>query len=285
MIAQWENKIMSSMLQFVDHEVCSKGQAFFNRSGDFYSIDSPYSGSSLYGYAHALPFKQIVCDESITNATIMQGVSVDGNYTGVDPVNGPLTGILYHKGQVLFNSSHSSSQITGNFSVKEYNTYISTKLEEDLLFKTKHQINPKITQSTEPLTNEEETYPAIFLKNMGGTNDPLAIGTVAANVKTNVRAVILSDSAFSLDAVCNILKNTKLADLPILESLPFNSIGAFTGVIYNYQGLSASATEKGIIWNVTVTKLMPDTKELKSLDLNVFAALVDFEIHGFGKNH
>ena len=285
MIAQWENKVMSSMLQFIDHEVCSKGQAFVNRSGDFYPIDSPYSSSGLYSHAYALPFKQIVCDESITNATIMQGISINGNYTGVDPVNGPLTGILYHKGQALFNSNPAGSQITGNFSVKEYNLYISTKLEEDILFKTKQQLNPKLTQATSPLTNEEETYPAIFLKNMGGTNDPFAIGTVAANVKTYVRAVVLSDSAFSLDAVCNILKNTKLADLPILETLPFNSIGAFTGVIYNYQGLSASVSEKGIIWNVTVTKLMPDTKELKSLDLNVFAALVDFEIHGFGKNH
>ena len=125
--------------------------------------------------------------------------------------------------------------------------------------------------------------PAIFLKNMGGTNDPIAFGGID-NVKTRVRAVVLSDSAYSLDAVCNILKNTARKHVPIIESLPFNSIGAFTGVIYNYQDLSNAATQQGTIWDVTVTKLMPDAKELRGLDLNVFAALVDFEIHGFGKN-
>lgn len=280
MIAQWENKIMSSMLQFIDHEVCSKGQAFTNHAGEFYPIDSAYGGY----YSYALPFKQVVGDGSITGATIMQGVSLDSNYVGF-PNSEDLQGVLYHKGQVLFSSDKSASVISGNFSIKDYNVYISTKLEEDLLFQTKHQLNPKINQSLSGLSNTEETYPAIFLKNMGGQNEPFALGTVAANVITRVRAVVLSDSAFSLDAVCNILKNTKLADVPIIESLPFNSIGAFTGVIYNYQTLSSSATEKGMIWDVTVTKLMPDTKELKSLDLNVFAALVDFEIHGFGKNY
>ena len=280
MIAQWENKIMSSMLQYVDHEVCSKGQAFMNHSGQFYPINSAYAGHHIY----ALPFKQIVSDESITNATVMQGVSVDGNYVGLPTNNEDFSGILYHKGQVLFNEDKSANTITGNFSIKEYNVYISTKLEEDLLFNTKHQVNPRLSQTLAGLTNEEETYPAIFLKNIGGVNDPMALGSRIANVKTYIRAVVLSDSAFSLDAVCNILKNTKLDHVPIIETLPFNSIGAFTGVIYNYQDLSSASTEAGMIWDVTVTKLMPDAKELKGLDLKVFAALVDFEIHGFGKN-
>jgi hypothetical protein len=285
MIAQWENKIMSSMLQFVDHEVCSKGQAFMNHVGTFYPINSKYSSY----HAYALPFKQVVGDSSITNATVMQGVSVDGNYAGFDCTNSPcvgdndLRGILHHKGQVIFAADKSSNTITGNLSIKEYNIYITTKLEEELLFNTKYQANPKINQSLAGLTNEEETFPAIFLKNMGGTNDPLCFGGID-NVKTRVRAVILSDSAYSLDALCNILKNTARKNLPIIENLPFNSIGAFTGVIYNYQDLSSSSTEQGAIWDVTVTKLMPDAKELQGLDLKVFAALVDFEIHGFGKN-
>jgi hypothetical protein len=285
MIAQWENKVMSSMLQFIDHEVCSKGQAFMNHTATFYPIDSKYS--SLYTYA--LPFKQVVADASINNATVMQGVSIDGNYAGFDCTVNPcvgsndLVGILYHKGQVIFASDKASNTITGNFSIKEYNTYITTKREEELLFNTKYQANPRINQSLTGLTNEEETFPAIFLKNMGGTNDPIAFGGID-NIKTRVRAIILSDSAYSLDALCNILKNTARKHLPIVENLPFNSIGAFTGVIYNYQDLSSSSTEQGTIWNVTVTKLMPDAKELRGLDLNVFAALVDFEIHGFGKN-
>ena len=277
MIPQWENKVMSSMLLFVDHEICDKGQAYKNHTGTFYPIDSKYNGYFTY----ALPFKQIVGDASLSGATIMQGVSVDGTFTAMGSNN--LSGIIYNKGQVLFDADKSNKVITGSFSVKEYNTYLSAKLEEQILFKTKYRINPTTAQVPAGLTNVEETYPAIFLKNMGGTNIPLGFGGVD-NVKTLVRAVILSDSSFSLDAVCNILKNTAKKHLPIIGNLPFNSIGAFTGVIYNYQSLSSSTIEYGTIWNVTVAKLAPSVKDLEGLESNVFSALVDFEIHGFGKN-
>lgn len=277
MIPQWENKVMSNMLLFVDHEICSKGQAYKNHTGTFYPIASKYNEY----YTYALPFKQIVGDASLSGATIMQGVSIDGSFTAIG--NNNLSGIIYNKGQVLFNADKANKVITGSFSVKEYNTYISAKLEEQILFKTKYRINPTVAQTPTGLTNVEETYPAIFLKNMGGTNTPLGFGGVD-NVKTLVRAVILSDSSFGLDAVCNILKNTAKKHLPIIENLPFNSIGAFTGVIYNYQSLSSSTTEHGTIWNVTVAKLAPSVKDLEGLESNVFSALVDFEIHGFGKN-
>ena len=103
----------------------------------------------------------------------MQGVSIDGNYVGFDCSSSPcvgsndLRGILHHKGQVVFAADKSSNTITGNFSIKEYNIYITTKAEEELLFNTKYQVNPRINQNLAGLTNEEETYPAIFLKNMG----------------------------------------------------------------------------------------------------------------------
>lgn len=265
------------MLQFIDHEVCVKGVAFTNVTGTFYPIDSKYAGY----YTYALPYKQIIVDSSVPQATILQGVYLNGEYSAIGQNN--LYGILHHKGQVVFTADKSSYTITGNVAVKDYNVYLTTKLEEDLLFNTKHQIRPQTNRPETGLKNEEETYPAIFLKNMGGTNDPLGLGGID-NVKTQIRAVVLSDSAYSLDAVCNILKNTARKNLPIIENSPLNSIGAFTGVIYDYQALSSSSIEQGTIWNVTVTKLTPDTKELKSLNLKVFLALIDFEIHGFGKN-
>jgi hypothetical protein len=82
--------------------------------------------------------------------------------------------------------------------------------------------------------------------------------------------------------VCSILKNCARKDLPIAGSIPFNSIGAFTGVMYNYGGISSAATDFATIWDVKVTKINPS--ELKGLDKRVFPAIVDFEIHGYGRN-
>lgn len=277
MISQWENRLLSSLLQLIDHEVCVKGKAFTNHSGTFYPIPSKYNGF----YTYALPFKQIVSDASVPEATVMSGVSINNVYTTIG--NNGFKGILHNKGQVLFDVDKGSSVITGSFAVKDYNIYLNNETEEDLLFKTKYQIAPKISQTLSGLLEEEKTYPAIFLKNMGGKNDPLALGGID-NVKTYVRAVVLSDSLFSLDAVCSILKNLSKKKLPILNSLPFNSLGAFSGVIYDYQVLALSSNESATIWETVITKLTPNTKGLQNLDWNIYSAFVDFEVHGIGKN-
>ncbi len=270
---------MSSLMLYVDNKICVNGLAFTNlQYATFYPIESKYSGL----WAYALPYKQIVGDQQIWSDGANEVTSVNVNGSMVSPGNSDCYGILYHKGQVLFSVDQGTATIQQHVAVKEYNVFLTTELEENLLYNTKYQTNPKISQSpTEGLKEEEETYPAIFLKNMGGHNDPLCFGGTD-NVKTMARAVILSDSAYSLDAVCNILKNLARKDMPIAENLPFNSISAFTGVIYNYGSVSTYATDFASIWDVKVTKLNPS--DLKGLDKRIFPAFVDFEIHGYGRN-
>ena len=295
MIAQYENKVMSSMLLYLDNQICSKGEAYTNLTDHpIYPIDSNselYHSSNLTTYdfhLYALPFKQIIIDESITSANICKGVTIDGSYSTPqnNPINDPLNCILHHKGQFLFTESQASKTLTVTCAVKDFNIYISSKFEEDLLTKTNYQLNPSVNQTLAGLSDQTETFPAIFLKNMGGENQALSIGSRNHNVITRVRAVVMADSAFNLDAVCNILKNTKEDELPILEpnNLPFNSIGGYTGVIYDYSIESAAATEKATIWNVSVTRLNPNSSGLKNLHAEVHSAFVDFEVHGIGKN-
>jgi len=278
MKAQWENKIMSSMLQFVDHEILVVGEAFSNYSSNFYKTSSLYNGY----YTYSSPFKQLVGDTSVPNANILTGVYVNGAWTEMG--QGSTRGVNYYKGQVYSNADLSSEAISGNFAVKDYNVYITNKTEPDLLFHTKYSINPKISQNPTGLPPEAETYPAIFLKNAGGQNDALGFGGLEDTV-TSVRAVVLSDSAFSLDAACNILKNTARKRLPIVETTPFNAMGALDlntngGNLYNY---SEIATGNGpIIWDVRVSKLSPGSSSLEGIQADIFSAFVDFELHSFG---
>ena len=84
MIAQWENKVMSSMLLFLDNQICDKGQAYTNITDqEAYLIDSNYnqltwSATNYELQTWALPFKQIIIDESITGATICKSVRLVG---------------------------------------------------------------------------------------------------------------------------------------------------------------------------------------------------------------
>ena len=141
MNAQWENVVMSSLMLYIDNRLTTNG-GYVNHTGKFYKTQKQYKDFHSY----SLPFKQIVSDASVPGASVMQGVNVT-------PPNGSpafrtvgedgLTGILHHKGTVLFSSDKDASLIEGTFAVKEYNVYITTKPEEDLLFKTAKQIKPK----------------------------------------------------------------------------------------------------------------------------------------------
>ena len=92
MKVQFENKVMSSLLMFVDHEVTQKGEAFTNTKSNFFKIDSLFKDYHVY----AAPFKQMVSDVSVTGGsapTVMTGIYVDGDgplevgNSGFDSIN------------------------------------------------------------------------------------------------------------------------------------------------------------------------------------------------------
>ena len=76
---------------------------------------------------------------------------------------------------------------------------MTNKAEQELLFETKFKIRPKTTQVETGLHPNQSTYPAIYVKNMGGENRPWAFGGMD-NTVINTRCIVLSDSAFKLDA-------------------------------------------------------------------------------------
>ena len=108
MKVQLDNLLMSSMLIWMDHVILKKGEAYKNFSSQFYPITNIYNGFYTYG----LPFKQVVCDSSISGANILSGVYVNNNFKTIGQNN--LTGISPQNGQVYFNSSQAANTISGN---------------------------------------------------------------------------------------------------------------------------------------------------------------------------
>jgi len=269
MKVQFENKVMSSLLLFVDHSILKKGEAFTNHAGLFYPVENLYNDY----YTYAAPFKQMVSDDSIPNTTVMKTVYVDGSETSIGDDN--LHGINHFQGQVHFTSNKNSSVISGNYSVKDFNVYLTNDSEQKLLFETKHQINPKYPQQLSGLAPDAQPFPAIFVKNMGGANTPFALGGVDDTV-TKARMVVLADSNYKCDAVCSILKDLHHYHMPIHTDLPFDAMGSYTGVNYNYDNLT---TEGGLslIQDVRVSK-MSMVGDFNRLNPDVFSAFVDFDI-------
>ena len=291
MKVQYENKVMSSLLLFVDHEVTQKGEAFTNHGSTFYKIDSLFSDY----YVYSSPYKQLVSDISVTGSsapTVLSGIyfSAPGapgtqpyDVGPMYPGSGGFDSINHMQGQLYFTGDTdpvAASGISGSYSVKDFNVFLTSMPEEQLLFETKLSLNPR-TSDLNPSTGMEanaQTYPAIFIKDNGGTSEEFALGGVEDTI-VNARAIVLADSMFSLDAACGILKDTVRKNMPIFEQsdLNLNALGAFTGVNYDYTGSATGAYS--YIDRVTVSKNIANRGDFENLNPNVFSAFVDFELH------
>jgi hypothetical protein len=268
---QLDNILMSSMLMWMDNVILKKGEAYKNFSSQFYPITNIYNGFYTYG----LPFKQVVCDSSISGANILSGVYVNNNFKTIGQNN--LTGISPQNGQIYFNSGQGANTISGNYAVKDFNLYLTNQVEEEILFESQYQVRPKTTQNPTGLAIEAITYPCIFLKNNGGINQPFAFGG-QDNTQVLVRAIVMADSMFNLDALCSILKDTARDYVPLINS-PFNNFGGLNSGYYNYDSLTQNidfSTNGFYISEVNVSKI---SANLNAKNNQVFSAFIDFTLN------
>ena len=281
MKVQFENKVMSSLLLFVDHEVTQQGDAYTSHQSNFFKIDSLFSDY----YVYATPFKQLVSDGGITGAStpnLLTGVYVDGDGP-IGPGTSGLHSINHMQGQAYFTGATdpmSGKTVSGRYAVKDFNVFLTSLPEEQLLFETKLVLNPKTSdiKVTTGVDSSSQTYPAIFIKDNGGRNEEFAMGGIEDTL-INARAIILADSLFNLDAACGILKDTVRKKMSIIDQtdLNLNALGGYTGVTYNYTGVATG--DYCYIDDVTVSKNIANRGDFQNLNPNVFSAFVDFELH------
>ena len=272
---QFENVLMSSMLLWFDHTLVKKGEAFSNHGSKFYPITNIFNGYYTYG----APFKNLIRDESIPNADIISGVYIDNIFTTTGDTG--LIAINADQGQLYFDSDQSSSTISGDYAVKDYGIYLTNENEEKILFETKFNLNPKTTENPTGLPINAQTYPAIYLKNNGGNNEPLAFGGLDST-NINVRAIVISDSIFSMDAVTSIFKDTVRTYIPLIQpaEMPFNSLNGLKSG-YNYDLLTtgrAGTSNSVYIKNVYISKNVVNRSQYQDLNPDAISSFIDFEL-------
>lgn len=281
MKTQYENRVLSSFLLWFDHHLLDKGDAFTNHGSKFYDVDGLYYGYNAYG----APFKQFVTDSSITNATVMSGVYVGGSSSSHFHQTGEanLVNINYDQGQVYFSESQGSDLVSGNYAVKDFNVYLTSKAEQELLFEDAIKLRSSTTQTETGLAPNAATYPAVFIKNNGGENEPWALGGEDVT-KTNIRAVVMADSQFNLDALCSIFKDSARLSVPVFpdEKYPFDALGGLKSGVYNYNELSNGVADWVYLNNVEVSRFSLGYMEnLNNSNPDVFKAMIDFELEGY----
>ena len=150
--------------------------------------------------------------------------------------------------------------------------------------KTKVELRPKTSQTVTGLAPNTIAYPAIFIKNDGGDNEPFSFGG-QDKTKNNIRAIVLADSSFSLDAVCSIFKDTARESFKLVgeSDYPFNTFGGLkNGNAYNYDNLPSISSENVYIKEVDMMKFdVGYMSNMTNANPDVFSAMIDFELNSF----
>ncbi len=226
---QWNQRLISSFLGYLDHVIQNEGEAFINTTGYFYPVSSPYQGL----YAYSAPFRQMCSDVSIPSCSVLTGCYLNNTFvtvgtSGLSRINYP-KGTLYFTGQLPFKPS-------GSYSYKECNIELTSDFEYDLLFNTQYVQNSHFNQNLSGLADKVKTTPAIFVKVKASENKPFAFQRIDDNV-INLRLVVIADSEFQKQGLVNVIQNLNMREFLITtgnSALSYD--GSYTGAKYNYTG-------------------------------------------------
>ena len=300
MKVQYENEVISSFLMFLDHEICYRGKAYSNYGGEFYPVSGNWvkpNGTKYYTYA--APFKQFIYDESVSYiqsptkkriANVISGVYLGNAYT-VPGENG-LLAIDHNNGQLHFDTDSPTLMNvlpSGDYAVKDFNLYLTNEPENVILFETQYSLNPKTNQQPKGLPPDHKTYPAIFIKNQMSRNEEAGFpdedqsdNSGYYQTEMYVRAIVLADSAYGLDAVCALMKDMTKRSIPIIpaEDQPFGMLGWIGGDnVFNYNSAITQSERNTVsIQDVNVSKKSQNKAQFKSLNADVFVGFIDFTL-------
>jgi len=270
---QFSNRAISSFMMAVDHEILEKGEGYTNHTGFFYPVTGTFYGLNVY----TTPYRQLVHDTSITGATVVSGLYINGSF--IQPGTSGLVSLNIQEGTAYFTGR--PTNVSGSFSVKEANVYLTTEPEERLLFETKMWLKSPYPQTLTGLASNEQTYPVVFLKPTDSQNDPFCIGGLN-NKKIHIRAIVLAKDQFQCTAICNILEDMahKKYSLINVTGLPFDAIGGYTGISYSYHDSINGVIDYSYVQSARVSMLMT-AQQYNQTNPTIFPAFVDFELWNF----
>jgi hypothetical protein len=294
MKAQFDNQVMSSFLLWFDNKLLDKGEGFTNHSGLFYDMTDKWNFGDNYNVYNA-PFKQFVYDASINSATVMTGVTVTDSVDGQVSYNldsPEIFAINPTEGQVILKTDEFAgniTQVSGSYAIKEFSVKLTSEAEEKLLFETDFKLKPKVSQTINTgLFEDQQSYPVIFLKHNGSVNNPGAFGGQEFT-SIDIRAIVLTNSQFTLDGICSIFRDTDDDNFYLFDAdeFPFNYVGSYNNdAVFNYSntisGVNLGGPKGMYIKNVTVAKYsMGSLDEYRSVNADIYAALIDFEVEKY----
>jgi hypothetical protein len=271
---QFQHKLTTSFFLWFDNFLLTKGEAFSNKTGDFFYYSDDRLDATYKAYGS--PYKQWVTDSSITGATVPSGVYIGGNFSGRDD------GVVldFDNGRALVSGSSTDLTITGSFAVKDFNVYMTNDTEEDLVVENKYTVNSRLPSGPYTyISPYDDVVPAVFIASSDSTNSPFAFGGMQ-DTKVTMKAVVLAEDPYQLDGVLSIfMDSTEECINPIpMTGYPTTELGDLKNNTYNYVNKRNEYSDeiKFYINGVTTSRL--SDRDRKSLAHDLYVGFIDFDV-------
>jgi hypothetical protein len=272
------HNVINSFFLWFDNFLMTKGDAYKTYTTKLYNYQDPRLGGDKVVYGS--PYKQWIYDKNITSATIPSGFTINNQFvsTGTSGMK-----IDFDNGRIIFNSGVSTGlNITGTYSVKEVNSYITDQPEDNLIIENKFVTNSRFTVSENYIPPYNPVTPCIFASIETAHNTAFAFGG-EDETKCIIKVVAFCENLYQLDGVLSVFGDSYNEIFSIIPMTghplgEFNEIktGAYpTG--YNYKNLSNAYNSQTLFISHVETSKIRDSV-IKELNPILHIGFLDFEI-------
>jgi len=272
------HNVINSFFLWFDNFLMTKGDAYKTYTTKLYNYQDPRLGGDKVVYGS--PYKQWVYDKNITGATIPSGFTINNQFvsTGTSGMR-----IDFDNGRIIFNSGVSTGlNITGTYSVKEVNSYITDQPEDNLIIENKFVTNSRFTVSENYIAPYNPVTPCIFASIETSHNTAFAFGG-EDETKCIIKVVAFCENLYQLDGVLSVFGDSYNEIFSIIPMTghplgEFNEMktGAYpTG--YDYKNLSNSYNSQTLFISHVETSKIRDSV-IKELNPILHIGFLDFEI-------
>lgn len=278
MIPTFSHNVSNSFFLWLDNYLATKLQAHKTYETKFYHYNDARLGNNKVVYGS--PYKQFVYDNNVPDATIPSGLTIDGTF-----ISTGTSGMMFDfdNGRVIFDSGVSTGlDITGTYTVKEFNTYITDKTEESLIVENKFIENSRFTVTETYVNPYDAVTPAIFISASNIQNEPFAFGG-QDETTISMKGVIFAENLFQIDGILSACADAaeRCFDLIPMTKHPLAEFRNLKTGIYNtgYDYVNASAdysSDKIFIDTVGTAKMRDDISKEINPTLNI--GFIDFEL-------
>jgi hypothetical protein len=272
------HNVINSFFLWFDNFLMTKGDAYKTYTTKLYNYQDPRLGGDKVVYGS--PYKQWVYDKNITGATIPSGFTINNQFvsTGTSGMR-----IDFDNGRIIFNSGVSTGlNITGTYSVKEVNSYITDQPEDNLIIENKFVTNSRFTVSENYIAPYNPVTPCIFASIQTAHNTAFAFGG-EDETKCIIKVVAFCENLYQLDGVLSVFGDSYNEIFSIIPMTghplgEFNEMktGAYpTG--YDYKNLSNAYNSQTLFISHVETSKIRDSV-IKELNPILHIGFLDFEI-------